>query len=117
MIWGGQFAENTLDAVNGVESMADFYIDQQVSGIFLSPRKHVKNSKEVTEALLNRLSAANIPVVLVDDDYVEFPGCSTYDLVTIDNFRAGYRLATHFLDQGVERIDFITKRNSGSAVF
>ncbi len=117
VIWGGQFAENSLDTVSSVENMADFYVDQHVSGVFLSPRKHIKKSKEVTEALLNKLAQVNIPVVLVDDDYMEFPGCSTYDLVTIDNFRAGYRLATHFLDQGMRRIDFVTRPNSGSAVF
>ncbi len=116
VVWGGQFAEQSLEASDSIENMAEFYIDQHVSGVFLSPRKHVADSKLVTERLLAKLDQASIPVVLMDDDYEEFPGASSYDLVTIDNFRAGYRLADHFLDQGSERIDFISRANSGSAV-
>ena len=115
VIWGGQFAEPLVEADN-IESMADFYIAQKVSGVFLSPRKHVVNSREVTEKVVQKLTKASIPVVLMDDDYVDFPSCSCYDLVTIDNFRAGYSLANHFLDQGCRRIDFITRSNSGASV-
>ena len=116
VIWGGQFAEQSLAESDSIESMADFYIDQQVSGVFLSPRKHIERSREVTERMLQKLNSASIPVVLMDDDYAQFPACSTYDLVTIDNFRAGYTLANHFLNQGSKRIDFVTRPNSGAAV-
>ena len=115
-MWGGQFAEQSLIESDSIDSMADFYIDQNVSGVFLSPRKHIVNSKQITEKIINKLREAKIPVVLMDDDYEDFPGCSKYDLITIDNFRAGYALAEHFLSQGSERIDFFTRPNSGAAV-
>ena len=43
----------------------------------------------------------------MDGEYLEFPQRSKYDLVGIDNFRAGYLSALHFIDQGASRVDFI----------
>ena len=62
---------------------------------------------KLTSRLLKRLKEHNIPVVLIDRDFTKFPERSEYPLVCLDNFKAGYILAKHFLDQAEKRIDFM----------
>jgi DNA-binding LacI/PurR family transcriptional regulator len=59
---------------------------------------------------------AGIPIVLLDRDLVAYPDRSHYDLVGIDNRRAGYVIAAHLLKSGCQRIVFIGRPRSAPTV-
>jgi DNA-binding LacI/PurR family transcriptional regulator len=62
------------------------------------------------------LAEAGIPVVLLDRDFVNYPDRSNFDLVGIDNHRAGYLLTRHLIQAGAKRIIFVMRQNSASTV-
>ena len=106
LVWGGQFNGADITGTQ-MEQMIDFYIEQKVDGILLAPMELTKNCFTINRKIINKLERYNIPIVLVDGEYQEFPLRSKYDLVGIDNFRAGYVSAMHFLAQGEKRVDFL----------
>ncbi|MCP4402094.1 MAG: LacI family transcriptional regulator [bacterium] len=96
--------------------MADFYIQQGVSGGFLAPLEFTNECFSINARTVQKLSEAQIPIVLSDADYTEFPDRSGLDLIGIDNFRAGYTLAEHFIRQGAVRVDFVQPPYSAQTV-
>ncbi len=108
LVWGGQF--NGTDITNSqMEQMIDFYIEQKVDGILFAPVELTQNAFALNKKIIKKIESVNIPIVLVDAEYYNFPKRSKYDLVGIDNFKAGYISAQHFIQQGVKRIDFLHK--------
>jgi DNA-binding LacI/PurR family transcriptional regulator len=74
------------------------------------------NSTSATEAVLQVLNKSNIPVVLIDRDYLPAPNRSGYDLIGIDNVQAGYRIARHLIDAGAQNIRFLTQPDYASTI-
>jgi DNA-binding LacI/PurR family transcriptional regulator len=62
------------------------------------------------------LKHAGIPIVLLDRCFEAYPERSNFDLVGIDNHRAGYMLTRHLLQAGAQRIIFVMRPNSASTV-
>ncbi len=98
------------DMGNRYREIADQFMDHNVTGIFLTPQvilpdQYVSPSAQIAEDF----KKARIAVVLIDSDIVRYPRRSAFDLVGIDNFSAGYALATHFLNLGCRKIDFLAK--------
>jgi GntR family transcriptional regulator of arabinose operon len=54
--------------------------------------------------------------VLLDRDFERYPDRSNFDLVGIDNHRAGYVLTRHLLEAGSRRIVFAARSNSATTV-
>ena len=106
LIWGGQFNGANITGTQ-TEQMIDFYIDQNVDGILFAPVELTRNCFSINKKIISKIEKCNIPIVLVDGEYHEFPLRSKYDLVGIDNFRAGYVSALHFIEQGAQRVDFL----------
>ena len=106
LVWGAQFNGANITGTQ-TEHMIDFYIEQKVDGILFAPVELTHNCFSINKKIIGKLENRNIPVVLVDADYYEFPKRSVYDLVGIDNFKAGYVSAMHFIEQGAKRIDFL----------
>jgi len=96
--------------------IAEFYIQQKVEGVFLAPFELMQNGRDLTRAIVEHLKAQNIQVVLIDSAYELFPKSSGIDLVSIDNFRAGYTLSMHYLEKQEKRVDFIMPRFPGETV-
>lgn len=65
--------------------------------------------------IANALQAAGIPTVLIDRDICEPPERSQFDLVGIDNRRAGRIVTTHLLRLGAQRIHFLSHPMSSSS--
>jgi GntR family transcriptional regulator of arabinose operon len=59
---------------------------------------------------------AGVPVVLLDRDILPFPRRSKYDVVGIDNRRAGYVVAEHLVSAGRTRIAFVGRPLSAPTV-
>lgn len=62
------------------------------------------------------LDKAEVPVVLLDRDLVPYPDWSRYDLVGIDNRRAGYTITSHLPRLGCSRVVFIGRPGSAPTV-
>lgn len=59
---------------------------------------------------LAELNNANITVVLLGRDIVEYPERSDYDVVATDDIQSGYLLGRHLLAKGSRRVAFVSSR-------
>ena len=88
---------------------AEVCVREKVGGVFFQPLQMTKDSEKANRLILDILSKANIPVVLIDSDIVPPPHRSTYDLVDVDNIAIGYDLGMHILSRGARNIVFFLK--------
>jgi len=87
-----------------------------VTGVFFAPMELTGKKDEVNRRITAALDEAQIPIVLLDRDICEFPHRSRYDLVGIDNRRAGFIITEHVLECGARRIVFFGRPNSAPTV-
>lgn len=83
---------------------AEVCVREKVGGIFFQPFQFLDDGAGVNLAILGTFKKADIPVVLLDSDFLPLPRRSDYDLVGIDNMQAGYEMARHVIAQGAKRI-------------
>lgn len=107
LMWGTTQTKSTVFSVEELLDLFQEYVGRRVDGIYFAPLEGPEGTQVANRKGLERLTAAGIPVVLIDRDFVPFPERSSYSLVGIDNIRAGYVLAEHYLDQGAGRVDFV----------
>lgn len=96
--------------------IARAYASRRIAGVLLEPIDLIPGSHEATRKVLDVLAAKNIPVVLIDRDYLPPPQRSSFDLVGINNAQSGYRLARHLIDAGARRIRFLTQPDYASTI-
>ena len=82
------------------EQLCQTYIEQQVDGVFFGPQEFGPPRQDVNGRILQALNKADIPVVLLDRCVLKYPERSEYDLVGLDNRRAGYIVTDHLIRQG-----------------
>ncbi|SIQ59991.1 DNA-binding transcriptional regulator, LacI/PurR family [Alkalispirochaeta americana] len=116
LLWGDSSAHGTETIASDFEEVCLRYIDQGVDGLFFVPLELVPSREETNARIVQHLEQSRIPVVMLDSDYLPFPRRSPFDLVGIDNTRAGYMAALHYLDQGARRIDFLYREKSAYTV-
>lgn len=115
LLWGDSAPEGA-DPERRAEALCQHYIAQRVAGVFFAPLELTPGMIEVNHRIAGALDQAGIAVVLLDRDMEPFPFRSRFDLVGIDNFRAGYRQAFHLLEQGCQRIDYLARPRSAPTV-
>jgi len=115
LLWGDRTAEGE-DPAKSALSLCQHYIDQKVRGVFFAPIELTSDMSSVNEQITNKLESAGIAIILLDRDLLPFPERSRFDLVGIDNFRAGYRQALHLLEVGCKRIVYVAKPYSADTV-
>lgn len=99
-----------------IEKCTNDYILQKVNGIFFAPLERVGDAGEVNLKICEKIRNARIPIVLIDRDIVEFPQRSSFDLVGLDNFNAGYTMGEHLIKMGCENIHFFYRLDSANSV-
>jgi len=95
------------------------FIERKVHGVFFAPMEWANGPSQRDREnmqILEAFRAARIPVVLLDRDAVPYPGRSDWDLVGIDNRRAGYRITEHLIQAGAIRLKFLATPNSAPTV-
>lgn len=92
------------------------YIDEKYSGIIWAPIEHVETMGDLNLKMANMFEQAGIPVVLLDRDIEDYPKRSRFDLIGIDNFRAGFVQTQHMIALGKKRIAYFAKRMSAPTV-
>lgn len=115
LLWSGFDRSDKMHPLSSA-AIARRYIDNGASGVFMQPLALWPEFDEVNRQVVGMFEEAGIPIVLIDSDYVRFPERSRLDLVCLDNFRAGYDAARHFLDAEASRIDFVLRPYSADSV-
>lgn len=104
MIAGDVFAVDHDRRDRQAEKLAHHFAAKNVAGVVMQPVGFSENADRINGIISGILDKAGIPVVLIDYDIVPSPERSRYDLVAIDNFNAGRKIASHLLGVGARRI-------------
>jgi DNA-binding LacI/PurR family transcriptional regulator len=115
ILWGAA-TRDVESKVQQALQLCNYYISKDVAGIFFAPFEHTANGDTVNHEIVEMLQRASIPIVLLDRDVYRYPTRSPFDLVGIDNRRAGYVVTQHLLKLGSERIVFVGLPNSAPTV-
>ena len=91
------------------KALAENWASKGVRGVFFAPFEHGLNRESRNLEIVQTLRQAGLSVVLVDRDAADFPTQSPYDLVSMDNFHAGYLAGEHLAAQGCRRIVFVAR--------
>jgi LacI family transcriptional regulator len=106
---GWSILRGTAVADRQADDIAREWKQRGVAGMFFAPIEHHPVRAALNRAIVDRLEHHGIAVVLLDRDLGEFPERSHLDLVSIDDFFAGFELAEHVLDCGARRITFLAR--------
>ena len=90
---------------------------EHVAGLLVQPVQFLKDSESLNRKLFDLIRKNDIPVVLIDSDYLAFPERSDYDLVCSDGFGIGHRLARHVIGRGARRIIYLSSPMSAPTAF
>jgi GntR family transcriptional regulator, arabinose operon transcriptional repressor len=115
LLWGhsmGEAAQQEKEA----EHLCHQYVTQKVSGVFFAPLEFTPAKDAVNNRIVAAFDRAGIQVVLLDRCYAPYPMRSKYDLVGIDNRRAGFLITQHLLRHDVKRVAFLARPLSASTV-
>jgi GntR family transcriptional regulator of arabinose operon len=115
LLWGHSMDESTHQE-REAEQLCHKYIAQKVSGVFFAPLEFTPDKDAVNKRIVSELDRAGIQVVLLDRCYAPYSMRSKYDLVGIDNRRAGFLITQHLFLHGVKRVAFVAKPLSASTV-
>jgi len=115
LTWGHS-NPNEADREMAAEQLCQHYIAQRVAGVFFAPLEYTATMDAANRRILGKLERAEIPVVLLDRCVERYPGRSNFDLVGIDNHRAGHMLTRHMIEMGAKRVIFAARRHSASTV-
>lgn len=115
LIWGQSLADIQTKE-SGAEEVCRQLIEKKVSGVFFAPLELTPERDAVNAQVTRLFDRAGIPIVLLDRDIVPFPHRSRYDLVGIDNRRAGHVVTDHLLKKGCERLVFVGRPASAPTV-
>ena len=116
LLWGGSSLAADSGQEQQAEALAGRYIEQRVAGVFFAPVELTSHMRAVNRRVAAALDQAGIAVILLDRDLEDFPERSRFDLVGIDNFRAGYAQAKYFLSAGCKRIHYLARLRSATTV-
>ena len=120
LVWG---AAQTVDHQgNGVDKgaiawdLCQRFIRDRVGGVFFAPLEFIPDKDSINRRIATALDSARIPVVLLDRDYVKYPGRSYHDLVGINNRRVGHTITEHMFAAGCKRLLFVLRPGSASTI-
>lgn len=119
LLWGYAPGEGETDSDHTgrlAEQLCRQFIDQKVSGVFFAPLEFTVDREAANRRIVELLTRAQIPVVLLDRCLESYPKRSELDLVGIDNHRAGYSVTQHLWEQGCRRILFVARKRSASTI-
>jgi len=116
LLWGDTPSEQTATLGEKTIALCQRYIDEKVLGVFWAPLELSETMDDTNYRIAEMLVQAGTAVVLLDRDYEKYPRRSRFDLIGIDNIRAGYTQAHHLLSHGVRRIVYFARKCSASTV-
>ncbi len=115
LTWG-HTAEDAESAEAGAEDLCRQFIAQRVTGVFFAPLEYSADRHAANLRVVTALEKAGIAIVLLDRCLEPFPRRSKYDLIGIDNHRAGAMVTEHVILAGAKRPVFVARTGSGVTV-
>ena len=115
LLWGSSFGDEANLEQQASQACRQL-VSKKVSGVFFAPLELTPQKDTINRSIAEVLDKAEIPVVLLDRDLVPYPQRSRYDLVGIDNRRAGYVITAHLLRCGCRRVVFLGRPASAPTV-
>ena len=96
--------------------LARKFAREKVSGVIYQPMEFLDDAEAVNRQILSVFDAAGIAVVLIDNDIVQSPKRSAYELVSVNSFDVGRRLAEHLIDRGARNLCFQMQPNAAYSI-
>ncbi|MBQ0032657.1 MAG: substrate-binding domain-containing protein [bacterium] len=94
----------------------DRLLKENVAGVIFQPFDISSQKDHINAEIESKFKKAGVPVVLLDCD-VCFPSSrSKLDVVGIDNYWAGYRIAEHLISVGARNIHFLMNAKRGKNI-
>ena len=115
LLFGDIYSKHPDVRAQQAKALAESFAQKHVAGVIFQPISFVSDATRINKEIVAILSDAGIPVVLIDYDIVPPPERSDFDLVGINNFDAGRRLAAHLLAAGAENIHFLMYHNCAAS--
>lgn len=115
LLWGSSLGDEANIEQQASQACRQL-VAKRVSGVFFAPLELTPQRDAINRAIAEALDRAGIPVVLLDRDLVSYPERSRYDLVGIDNRRAGYAITRHLIRCGCRRPVFVGRPGSAPTV-
>lgn len=115
LLWGSSFGDQANIEQQASQACRQL-IAKKVSGVFFAPLELTPQKDAINRGIAGVLDKAGIPVVLLDRDLVSYPERSRYDLVGIDNRRAGFAITRHLIRCGCQRPVFVGRPGSAPTV-
>jgi DNA-binding LacI/PurR family transcriptional regulator len=112
ILWSGYVSPTSEMLKLDILQICERYIGQQIAGLFFSPFEYHEKEGLINQEILNVISRANIPIVLIDAHTRPYPGFDDFDLVSMNHTRAAYVLSKHIIDQGFRKIFFLAPPHS-----
>lgn len=116
LLWGDATGGAPGQSGNRAVELAREYVERHVGGVFFAPQELASDKDSVNTAVIETLTAAGIPIVLLDRDVVRYPLRSGFDMVAIDHRRAAHLLVSHLVAHGIRQIGFVSKPLSAPSV-
>lgn len=115
LLWGSSLGDEANIEQQASQACRQL-VAKKVSGVFFAPLELTAQKDAINRGVSEVLDKAGIPMVLLDRDLVAYPERSKYDLVGIDNRRAGYAITQHLIRCGCRRLVFVGRPGSAPTV-
>jgi len=115
LLWGSSLGDSA-DVEHQASQACRQLVAKKVSGVFFAPLELTPQKDAINQKIATVFDKAGIPIVLLDRDLLPYPARSRYDLVGIDNRRAGYMITAHLLLCGCRRVLFVGRPGSAPTV-
>ena len=96
--------------------LAERFVSDNVSGVIFQPLEFLEDAEEINRQVLEVFDRAKIPVVLIDNDIVPSPQRSRYEVVSVNSFDIGRRMAAHLVEAGAKGVCFLVQPNSAKCI-
>ena len=116
LIWGNTSSGGIHDKETQALDLCKSFIARKVDGVFFAPLELSAHKEEINQQIVTHLEEAGIPIVLLDRSTKPFPEPTQHDLVGIDNWREGFRMAKYLLDLGCKGLGFVLRPGSAPTV-
>jgi len=91
----------------GAFALAMELAEAGVTGVLMQPVQNVAGFEQANREMLVAFKKRRIPLVLVDHDICFPPERSGCDVISMDNFHAGYAIGRHLVARGAKKIAFL----------
>ncbi|GMO64131.1 MAG: hypothetical protein Ta2A_11650 [Treponemataceae bacterium] len=116
LVWGGYVSPQSNTLKDDILQICERYISQNIQGVFFAPFGFHPHADQINREIVNTFTAASVPIVLLDANVRPHPAPTDFDLVSLDNFHAGYVMTEYLLQQGIRRLFFFAPPNSHHSI-